>query len=260
MHSVFIDINADVGELPEGAADAELMQLITSANVACGGHAGDETSMQRTLGAAREANVAVGAHPSYPDRKNFGRATMEIKPESIEAAVREQVERLLRVAEPLGVRIGHMKPHGALYHDARDRSIAEAIGRAALRLNPELVMVGQAGSPALGYWRAMGLRCAAEAFADRAYEANGALCDRKQPGALLTDPMQAARQALDIAVSNRVVTRENKEVAIAADTICVHSDTPNAAAIAREIRRRFAENGVEVVSIQDKRFTSRSGR
>jgi UPF0271 protein len=119
-------------------------------------------------------------------------------------------------------------------------------------------MVGQAGSAALGYWRAMGLRCAAEAFADRAYEANGALCDRKQPGALLTDPTQAARQALDIAVSNRVVTRE-KEVAIAADTICVHSDTPNAAAIAREIRRRFAENGVEVVSMQDKRFTRRSG-
>jgi UPF0271 protein len=252
---LFIDINADVGEMQEGAADAELMQFITSANVACGGHAGDEASMRRTLRAALDAKVAVGAHPSYPDRKNFGRVTMRMEPELIEAVVREQVERLHRMAEALQVRMGHIKPHGALYHDARDRRIAEAIGRAALGLNPELVMVGQAGSPALEHWRAMGLRCAAEAFADRSYQTNGELCDRKHAGALLTDPTQAARQAVEIALSNRVVTHGDQEVAIAADTICVHSDTPNAPAIAREVRRRLAESGVAVEPMQKKLFT-----
>jgi 5-oxoprolinase (ATP-hydrolysing) subunit A len=249
MPEIFIDINSDLGESPQTLADGrdfELMRFITSANIACGGHAGDESTMQQTLAAARELNVAVGAHPSYPDRTNFGRVAMPLSAAEIEATVRGQIFSLVRAAEKLGMRITHVKPHGALYHAARERQVAEAIGRAAMSLDPQLIMVGQSGSVTLTYWRAMGLRSVGEAFADRAYEKDGELRSRTLPDALLDAPDRAAQQALEIVLRRRVVTCDGDELAVDAETLCIHSDTPNAASIVREVRSRLVAVGVGI--------------
>lgn len=249
MGNTHIDMNSDLGEFPEALAsgsDFELMHFITSANIACGGHAGDEWTMMQTLTAARELNVSVGAHPGYPDRANFGRTEMAISPQETESAVREQIIALVHAAEKLGMRIVHVKPHGALYHAARDRQVAEAIGRAALSIDPQLIMVGQAGSTTLSYWRAMGLRSVGEAFADRAYEGDGKLRSRNLPGALLENPSRAAQQAVEIVVGHHVITHDGNELQVEAETLCIHSDTPNAASIAREVKHQLAAVGVVV--------------
>jgi 5-oxoprolinase (ATP-hydrolysing) subunit A len=249
MSDIFIDINADLGESPEALAnvsDLELMRYITSANVACGGHAGDVTTMKQTLLAARGLNVLVGAHPSYPDPTNFGRIQMALSPEELERTVSVQITSLVEIAKELGMRVVHVKPHGALYHATRDRETALAVGRAVVKIDPTLIMVGQAGSQSLTFWRDMGLRCAAEAFADRAYEAEGTLRNRKLPGALLDTPERAAHQALDIALWQRVTTTGGCELPITANTICIHSDTPGAAAIAREVRHQLTAAGVHI--------------
>jgi UPF0271 protein len=245
MSEMTIDLNSDLGESPEALAngtDLEIMRSITSANVACGGHAGDTASMTQTLISARDLNVAVGAHPSFPDRTNFGRVAMDISAQDIERTVREQVMSLVQIAKSLGIRVVHVKPHGALYHAARSRPIAEAIGIATLTVDPDLVLIGQAGSPTLDYWQGMGLRCAAEAFADRAYEADGTLRSRTQPGALL-DVERAAAQAVEIALRHQALTAAGEAVTADAKTICIHSDTPNAPAIAREVRRQLTAAG-----------------
>lgn len=248
MRGLTIDLNSDLGESPEALAngtDLEIMRSITSANVACGGHAGDTASMTQTLIAARDLNVAVGAHPSFPDRANFGRVAMDISAQDVERTVREQIMSLVEIAKALGVRVVHVKPHGALYHAARSRPIAEAIGVATLTADPDLVLVGQAGSPTLDYWQGMGLRCAAEAFADRAYEPDGTVRSRTLPGALL-DIDRAAAQAVEIALRHRALTDEGPAVTVDARTICIHSDTPNAPAIAREARRQLTAAGFAV--------------
>lgn len=253
MGEIYIDINSDLGESPQALAngsDFELMRFITSANIACGGHAGDESTMMQTLTAARELNVAVGAHPSYPDRNNFGRIEMSISPQEIESTVREQILALVRAAEKVGVTVVHVKPHGALYHAARDRQVAEAIGRAAISIDSKLVMVGQAGSVTLSHWRAMGLRSVGEAFADRAYEADGKLRSRTLAGSLLEDPSRAAQQAMEIVMRRRALTRESDELHIEAETLCIHSDTPNAAAIARAVKNQLATAGAVVRSLR----------
>jgi 5-oxoprolinase (ATP-hydrolysing) subunit A len=252
MADISIDINSDLGESPEALAngsDFELMRFITSANIACGGLAGGESTMMQTLAAARELSVAVGAHPSYPDRANFGRVEMPLSPQEIEATVREQILSLVREAEKLAMQIVYVKPHGALYHAACDRRVAEAIGRAAMSVDPQLVMVGQAGSAMLTYWRAMGLHCAGEAFADRAYEQDGKLRSRNLPGALLDTPTCAAQQALDIVLRHRATTHDGNELTVNAETLCIHSDTPNAAAIAREVRNQLTSAGITIRSL-----------
>lgn len=249
MDELFIDINADLGESSEAlrsGSDFELMRFISSANIACGGHAGDESTMKQALTAARGLDVAVGAHPSYPDRGNFGRVAMPLSTEEIEVTVRAQIMSLALIADSLGMRMAHVKPHGALYHASHDRAVAEAIGRAVVSLDPQLVMVGQACSAALEHWHAMSLRCASEAFADRAYENDGKLRNRSLPNALLDTPARAAEQALEIALRHRVVTPNRHELPITADTLCIHSDTPNAIAIAREVKRRLTAAGVAV--------------
>jgi UPF0271 protein len=252
MHAMetVIDINADLGESPEALAngsDFELMRYITSANVACGGHAGDENTMRQTVAAAKELHVAVGAHPSYPDRENFGRLESPMPAAALESSVRQQIASLLRVAGRFGVRLIHVKPHGALYHATnKDPGIALAVGRAVKEVDPQLIMVGQAGAPALEIWRGMGLRCAAEAFADRTYERDGTLRKRSLPSALLDTPDRAAQQALDIALRHRVVAGDGSELPLVAQTICIHSDTPGAASIAREVNQRLKAAGVQV--------------
>ena len=253
MSDLTIDINADLGESEESlttGTDFELMRYITSANVACGGHAGNEQTMRHTLSAARKLKVAVGAHPGYPDRANFGRLESPLSPVEIEASVGQQIAALVKIAESLDMRLVHVKPHGALYHAANvNREVALAIGRAVKTINPLLVVVGQAGSPVLEIWRAMGLRFATEAFADRAYEPDGTLRKRTLSGALLHDPARAAQQAIDIAVRHRAIAYDGCELKLEASTICIHSDTPGSVAIAREVNQQLKAAGVRVQAL-----------
>jgi 5-oxoprolinase (ATP-hydrolysing) subunit A len=250
MSDLSIDVNADLGESEESlanGADFELMRHITSANVACGGHAGDEHMMRETLLAAKKLGVAVGAHPGYPDRANFGRVEAPLSSGEIVATVHEQIAALRTIADSLGMRLVHVKPHGALYHAAnKNREIAEAIGRAAKEIDPQLIMVGQAGSSTVEVWRSMGLRTAEEGFADRAYEPDGTLRKRTLPGALLDDPERAAQQTLSIATQHKVIASDGRELPVEADTICIHSDTPGSAAIAREVNQQLRAAGVSV--------------
>jgi UPF0271 protein len=250
MSTATIDLNSDLGECPEllaNGSDFELMRYITTANVACGGHAGDEQTMRRTLAAAKELNLAVGAHPGYPDRQHFGRVASPQPPSTIEASVREQIATLTKIADALGVQLVHVKPHGALYHAAnQSREAGTAIGRAVLAINPQLIMIGQAGSPVLELWKSMGLRCAAEAFADRVYEADGTLRKRTLAGALLDEPQRAAAQAISIATRHLVIAANGSELPLMADTLCIHSDTPGSVAVARAVNLGLESAGVRL--------------
>ena len=247
-----IDLNADLGESSEPARlaiDRDLLKIVTSANVACGelGHAGDERTMSEIVGESLARGVAIGAHPGYPDRPNFGRVAMNLAPEQVEATVRDQLTALAAVAAARGRHIEHVKPHGALYHAANlSPAIAAAIARAAEGFGESIVLVGQARSLALEVWRSMGFATAAEAFADRRYEDDGTLRARSHPGALISDPAQAAAQAVQIAVNHRVVTESGREVDLHAQTICIHSDTPGALAAARVVRSALESAGVEI--------------
>ena len=221
-----VDLNADVGE---GEGEEPLFALLTSVNVACGGHAGDDASMTRAVRLAGARGVAVGAHPGYPDRAHFGRRSMPMPLADLKRALTGQVEALARVCRAQNVALVHVKAHGALYHDAsRDAGIAQAIAEAA----PGLILVGLAGSPALAAWASSGRRTAAEGFADRVYEADGSLRSRQEPGALLLEPEHAAAQAVRLARSGTV------------STLCVHGDTPGAAAILARVRAALEEAGI----------------
>jgi UPF0271 protein len=236
-----IDLNCDLGESPDrlrDGTDLALLDVVSSANVACGGHAGDEDTMAAVAHAAIERRVAIGAHPGYPDPANFGRVSIPMPPQRIESCVLEQTQTLQRIARAAGGRVTHLKPHGALYHDAmHNPEIARAIGDAARRADPALVLVAMAGSSALELWRSQGIRVAGEAFADRTYEPDGTLRARSRDGALITDPDLAAAQAL------RLVQHGT------AQTLCVHSDTPSALAIAREVRAHLEHAGVRIAAL-----------
>jgi len=245
-----IDLNADLGELPEALADGReeaLLRLVTSANVACGGHAGDAATMSGVLALARRLGKSVGAHPSYPDRASFGRDSLRMTPDEIEATVFDQVRALAAVAARIDVEVTHVKPHGALYNDAAgDEAIATAIARAVRRWSREAVLVGLAGSVALDVFASAGLRTAAECFADRVYEADGTLRSRKLPGALISDPEMAAEQAVSIARRGHAIGRGGSTVPITADTICVHGDTPGALLIAASVRAALEAAGIDI--------------
>jgi UPF0271 protein len=248
-----IDLNCDMGELSLAIADGTqeaLMRSITSANVACGGHAGDEKTMRATIEQARQYKVAIGAHPGYPDRENFGRLELKMATEQVAGSVFEQVRALAEVAEGCRARLAHVKPHGALYNQAvRDRELAGAIAEGVARWSCEVVLVGLAGSPMLEVFRAAGFAVAAEAFADRRYEPDGTLRSRKFDDALIRDPAEAGRQALGMVERGLVTASDGSEVAIAAQTICIHGDTPGATAIAAEVRRVLVGAGVRVAAL-----------
>ena len=256
MNVITIDINSDIGESPQAIADGteeEIMRQLTSANIACGGHAGDEQTMEITVGLAKKLGVSVGAHPGYPDRENFGRTAMDMAPRALESSVRQQIAALQQVAKRCGIPVVHVKPHGALYHAANNsQAVAEAIGRAAMACDPNLIMVGQPGSNALRWYAAMGLHTVAEAFADRAYEADGTLRNRKLPGALMQPPERAAEQGVRVAIDGEVITIDGKRLAVSAQTLCIHSDTPGAPEIARTLRAKLQKAGVQVAPLQAK--------
>lgn len=247
-----IDINADLGEFPQriaSGAESELMRFITSANIACGGHAGDVDTMEQTLELARSLKVAAGAHPSFPDRKGFGRTAMNLNSAELENSLTCQIRHLATIAERMKIPLLHVKPHGALYHRCnQDAGTAKALCRAALAVLPRAVLVGQAGSPCLNVYRSMGARAASEAFADRRYEKDGTLRGRSQPGALL-DPAAAADQALSIAANN-MVGADGSRLAVAANTLCIHSDTPGSETLARAVRERLMAAGISVRAFQ----------
>jgi UPF0271 protein len=248
-----IDLNCDMGELPEAIADGTqeaLMASITSVNVACGGHAGDEQTMKTTVEQALRWKLAIGAHPGYADRANFGRVELKLPVETIASSVFEQVRALAEIAAGCGARLAHVKPHGALYNQAvRDREIAEAIAEGVARWGCDVVLVGLAGSPMLDVFRTTGFAVAAEAFADRRYEADGTLRSRKFEDALIRDPAEAGRQALGIVERGAVIACDGTEVSVDAQTLCIHGDTPGAPEIAAAVARTLREAGVALCAI-----------
>ncbi len=241
-----IDINCDMGEIPEHIADGTqeaLMQHITSVNIACGGHAGDHKTMRATIRQALRWKVAIGAHPSYPDRAGFGRRAMDLPAGAVAAAVHSQIEALADIAEACGTNLVHVKPHGALYNQAvHNRALAAAIAEGVARFSRHLTLVGLAGSPMIAVFHAAGFHTAAEAFADRRYEPDGTLRARTLSDALITDPDAAAEQALHIARDGQVIAAGGAIVPIRAQTICIHGDTPGAVRIAEVVARALSES------------------
>lgn len=241
-----IDLNCDLGEDPARIVDGRdiaLLDIVTSANIACGGHAGDESTMRSIVRAARERGVKIGAHPGYPDRANFGRVEMLLA----DSDLKSQISALARIARSEGVSLHHLKPHGALYHAAMTQpDIARAIALAASSITPYPALVGLCGSPVLELWRSMGFVVRAEAFADRRYEVNGLLRSRGAPDALITDPDEAADQARSIVMLGRVLSVDHQFVRLTADTLCIHSDTPNSIEIARNVKLELESAGVSL--------------
>ena len=224
-----LDLNCDMGELEDAQHEAALMEHITSANIACGGHAGDEAIMERTARLALDRGVRIGAHPGYPDRANFGRIEIPMTPADIARTVRKQIERLEAVVRRLGGEIVHVKPHGAMYNVAvHNAEVARAIGEGVAQWNAAIPVFGLAASPMLGVWRSMGLTAMGEGFADRRYEPDGTLRSRKFPDALITDPKEASAQAVRLARGGTV------------ETICVHGDTPGSVGILKACREALA--------------------
>ena len=235
-----MDINSDVGESNNLLADntyEKLMDHVTSINVACGGHAGDETMMVEMVIMANKKAVKVGAHPSYSDKENFGRIDMHMDANELLDIVQKQIQLLVDISTDKGVTLSHVKPHGALYNRAViDEDVAQTIGEAIIQVDPLLKVMGLAGSKMLSVFDNLGLDTMAEAFADRTYESDGTLRNRKFNDALITDPNQAAQQTIAI-INGYVVSVDGTEVPIEAQTLCIHSDTPNAVSIAEAVKK-----------------------
>lgn len=243
-----IDLNCDLGE---GAGhDAELMPWITSANIACGAHAGDEATMRETVALAQRHGVAIGAHPGLNDRENFGRIEKAVMPEEVFQLVLTQARALQRVANVAGARLAHVKLHGALYNmAARNTLLAEATANAVYEIDPRLVLFGLAGSHLLSAGRAAGLVVASEVFADRTYQDDGSLTPRSRPDALIENGVRATAQALRMIREGKVSTTSGSEIVVQADTICLHGDGAHAVEFARGLREALAGAGVEVAAV-----------
>lgn len=241
-----IDLNCDLGESfgrYSLGKDADLMAIITSANVACGFHAGDFQVMERTVGLTAEHGVALGAHPGYPDLQGFGRRTMSFSPEEIKAMVIYQLGALSGFARADRIPLVHVKPHGALYNEsAKDRVIADAISEAVKSFDPGLILVGLAGSLSVAAGQEAGLRVASEGFPDRAYLPDGKLMPRSQAGAVLTDPEAVAANALKLAKEGIIIAGQK----FAIDTLCLHGDNPDAVENAKAVRRALETAGMVI--------------
>lgn len=245
-----IDLNCDMGEIPTAVADGSqesLMQWLSSANIACGGHAGDSHTMEATIRQAQRHHLAIGAHPGYPDRENFGRIEFKLPAGEVARFVYEQVVALAEIAARLGAKIRHVKPHGALYNQAvHNAELAAAIGEGVARWSRDVVLVGLAGSPMLDVFRKAGFTIAAEAFADRLYEPDGTLRARQFDDALIRDAEAAGQQAVAIATRGKIVARGGAEIPVNAQTLCIHGDTPGSDKIAAAVAKRLANHGVAV--------------
>lgn len=249
----FIDLNSDLGESFGRWSlgnDIEVMRSITSANIACGFHAGDPGVMRETVRRAKEASVAIGAHPGFPDLVGFGRRTMSAAPQEVEDFVIYQVGALAAIAAAEGVRLQHVKAHGALYNMAiHDRGLASAIARAVASFDRSLILFGLPDTELLRAGEAAGLKVAAEGFADRAYESDGSLTPRDRPGAVIHDPDEVVRRAVRMAQEGLVSATSGREIPMRVDTICTHGDTPGSHELTRRIREALERAGVSVRAV-----------
>ncbi len=243
-----MDLNSDLGE-GYGAwrmgDDAALLQTVTSANIACGFHGGDPAIMQRTVRTAVERGIAIGAHVSYDDRRGFGRRHLDVPPDELAADVLYQIGALDAIARAAGGSVRYVKPHGALYNEmAADAGLASVVASAVASFDKSLLLLTLPGSRVFEAAAAAGIGCVAEGFADRAYEPDGRLVSRAQPGAVLRDPAQIAERALRMAREGTMIARDGSVLELAVDTICIHGDSPGAVEIARAVRAAFDAGGV----------------
>lgn len=245
-----VDLNCDMGEsfgAYQMGTDLQIMPLVSSANIACGFHAGDPSVMHQTLVAAVAQGVAIGAHPGLPDLVGFGRRTMQITPQEAYDMVVYQIGALAGFAKVAGVSLHHVKPHGALYNmAAKDRALADAIARAVRDIDASLVLYGLAGSELIRAGEAAGLKIASEVFADRSYQADGSLTPRSQPNALLESDQEAVQQVLTMVTEKRVKAVTGEWVALEADTICIHGDGAHALSFAHKVKAALQQAGVEI--------------
>jgi UPF0271 protein len=240
-----IDLNSDLGEGCD--SDDAMLAIVTSANIACGGHAGDDETMRRTLSAAIERGVVVGAHPSYPDREGFGRRRIACAPADIRRFVREQVETLMRHAAALGTTVRYVKPHGALGNDgAADRTIAEAVLDGMADIVADLAVLAISGTELERAARERGLPAFPEVYADRAYTNEGFLVPRTQPGAVIEDIGAAVSRLGDYVATGNMATHAGASIRLAGVSICVHGDNPHAVDMAAQVKRMLERRGVAI--------------
>lgn len=250
-----VDLNCDLGESfgnYKCGLDEEVIPFISSANVACGFHASDPLVMAKTVAMAKENGVAVGAHPGYPDLVGFGRRNMNIAPAEVKAMVQYQVGALQAFCKASGIPMQHVKPHGAMYNMAgKDETLALAICQGILEVDPDLILLGLAGSKMLDAAKKCGLKCAKEVFADRAYEEDGSLVARTKEGAMITDENIAIERVVSMVKYGKVTAITGKEIAVEPDSICVHGDGEKAVAFVKKIRERLTSEHIDILPIAD---------
>ncbi len=242
---IVVDLNADLGE--GCGSDAELLTLVSSANIACGFHAGDAQTMRESVREALKNGVAIGAHPSFPDRENFGRTAMNLPPETVYAQMLYQIGALAAIARAEGGQLRHVKPHGMLYNQAaKDAQLADAIARAVHDVDSGLILVGLAGSELIRVGERYGLATREEVFADRGYRADGSLVPRSEPGALIADEEQALAQTLEMVQRSQVKSISGEWATVHAQTVCLHGDGEHALEFARRLRKEFELNNIKI--------------
>lgn len=240
-----IDLNCDLGEGMH--TDEQIIPLISSANIACGLHAGDVDTMNRTISKCLQHGVAIGAHPSWPDKENFGRKEMQRSTEELYSIVIEQINILSRLAHEQGSQLHHVKPHGAMYNQsAKDKSIAAGIAKAVKDFDSSLILFGLSGSYSISEAEKIGLKTASEVFADRTYQDDGSLTPRSQPNALIDDEQQAAAQVLQMIKQQKVTSIAGKHIPLIADTICIHGDGAHAVKFAKAISVALKQNHIDI--------------
>ena len=253
--TIKINLNADMAEgfgAYDIGDDTGILRIIGSANIACGFHAGDPLTMRRVVEDARQRGVTVGAHPGFNDLWGFGRRRIDMRPDDLEYMVAYQIGALQALAAYSGVKVTHLKPHGALNNmAAENRDYALAIGRAIKAVDRDIIYLALAGSEMERAGRELGLRVAREGFCDRQYDDDGNLTSRKIPGSVLHDPAAAVRQVLDMVVNNTITSRNGKAIPCKVHSLCVHGDEPTAVALARSVRENLERAGVELVPLTD---------
>jgi 5-oxoprolinase (ATP-hydrolysing) subunit A len=242
-----VDLNSDLGE--EAGHDDEILSLVSSANIACGFHAGSPASVFNSIRAAKEKSVAVGAHPSFDDRKNFGRTEMQVSAAEAYAIVVYQVGAFHALCIAVGVEMNHVKPHGALYNMAvRDRELSDAIAHGVRAVDTRAILFAPAGTKLFRAAQELGLQTAAEVFADRNYNSDGTLVSRTRPDALLSDPSEAAERVLRMLKEGKIRAVDGTDISVRAETICLHGDTPGAVEFARTLRARLEGEGISIAA------------
>lgn len=255
---ISINLNADLGE--ECGDDLAMLEVVGAANIACGGHAGTPATMEATVLAALARGIDIGAHPSYADHQGFGRRPMDVPPEGVEALVRDQTEALAEIAARLGGRVSHVKPHGALNNRAAmEAEAAEAVARAVRAVDSGLILLAPAGSAMVRAGRAQGLAVAEEVFADRAYDDQGNLAPRSQPGAVIHDPDAAASRVLAMLREGALTALSGRKIPCVAHSVCVHGDDAGAVALARRLRSALEQAGISLTPLS-RQVLHRDGR